>query len=107
FAGKAQVLRTPGRAPLDLTTIPPNEALERNATDLTRALDLARTLCQERAANRIVVLTDGLDRTHPASGIEFPPGTEAIPLLDSQKSDLAIVDIQAPLAVRSGEPFDV
>jgi Mg-chelatase subunit ChlD len=107
FAGKAQVLRTPGRAPLDLTTIPPNEALERNATDLTRALDLARTLYQERAANRIVVLTDGLDSTRPASGIELPPGTEAIPLLDPQKSDLAIVDIQAPLAVRSGEPFDV
>ena len=38
FAGEAQVLRTPGRSPLDLTAIPPNEALVRNATDPTGAL---------------------------------------------------------------------
>ncbi len=107
FAGRPQVLRAPDRRPLDLTTIPPNDALERNATDLRRALDLAQTLFQERSSNRIVLLTDGLNSAGPAREIDLPPGTLAVSLTDPQKPDLAIVDVQAPLAVRAGEPFDV
>jgi Ca-activated chloride channel family protein len=107
FAGRPQVLLAPSRRPLEVTTIPPNDALERNATDLHRALDLARTLFQERSANRIILLTDGLNSAAPAREIDLPPGTLALSLTDPQKSDLAIVDVQAPLAVRAGEPFDV
>lgn len=107
FAGKAEVLIPPASRPLDLATIAPSEAIERTATDVTRAIDTARTLFRDRSANRIVLLTDGLDSTRPARGIDLPPGTVGIPLEDPQKLDLAVVDVQAPLAVRSGEPFDL
>ncbi|MCI4354774.1 MAG: VWA domain-containing protein, partial [Thermoplasmata archaeon] len=107
FAGRPQVLRAPDRRPLDLATLPPNESLERNSTDIRLALDLARTLFRERSANRIVLLTDGLNSAAPAREIDLPPGTLGVSLTDPRKPDLAIVDVQAPLAVRAGEPFDV
>lgn len=107
FAGRPLVLIPPGLSPLTLTSLPPNEALERKSTDMTRALDTARSLFRERTNNRIVLLTDGLDSTRPARTISLPPGLLGISLSDLQKPDLAIVDVQAPLAVRSGEPFDV
>jgi uncharacterized membrane protein/uncharacterized protein YegL len=107
FAGRPQVIVPPSARPLEIGDFSPPESLERAATNVTRALESARSLFQERAANRIVLLTDGLDSTRPAREIEIPPGTLGVPLGDPQRLDVAIADVQAPLAVRSGEPFDV
>ena len=106
FAGAAKVVVPPSRRPLDVTTIPPDESLHRSSTDFSRALEAARSLFQDHATNRIVLITDGLDSTRPASRVELPPGTLGVPLA-GPAGDVAIVDVQAPLAVRSGEPFDV
>ncbi|HEV3027404.1 MAG TPA: VWA domain-containing protein, partial [Planctomycetota bacterium] len=106
FAGATKIVIPPGTRPLDLTTIPPDDALRRSSTDFSRAFDTARSVFQDHAANRIVLLTDGLDSTRPAAQVEIPAGTIAVPL-SSPAADFAIVDVQAPLAVRSGEPFDV
>ena len=106
FAGETKVVVPPGTRPLDLTTIPPDPALRRSTTDFARAFDAARLLFQEHAANRIVLMTDGLDSTRPAARIEIPPGTLGLPLAGGA-AEVAVVDVQAPLAVRSGEPFDV
>jgi len=107
FAGRPKLLLPPGRHPLELATIAPDEALDPNATDLRPALDLARTLFQERTENRILLLSDGVVSAGPAREIDVPPRTLAVSLADPRKPDLAIVDVQAPLAVRAGEPFDV
>jgi Mg-chelatase subunit ChlD len=106
FAGAAKIVLPPGTRPLEVSSIPPDDALRRSATDFTRAFETARSLFQDRAANRIVLLTDGLDSTRPASRVEIPASTVGIPLA-GPAADVAIVDVQAPLAVRSGEPFDV
>ncbi|HZE96829.1 MAG TPA: VWA domain-containing protein, partial [Planctomycetota bacterium] len=107
FAGASRVLIPPGRAPLQIPAIPTDDGLRRSATDFSSAFAAARTLFQSQAANRIVVLTDGLESTQPANRVEIPPDTLAVPLTEDRGNDLAIVDVQAPLAVRSGEPFDV
>jgi Mg-chelatase subunit ChlD len=107
FAGRSQVIVPPSARPLEIQDFAPAEALERAATDFSRALESARSLFQERAANRIVLLTDGLDSTRPARDLELPPGTAGVRLGDPERLDVAIADVQAPLAVRSGEPFDV
>lgn len=106
FAGDAKVVVPPGTRPLERTAIAPDETLRRAATDFTRAFDAARALFQDHAANRIVLLSDGVDSTRPAARIDVPPATLALPL-PGPASDVAIVDVQAPVAVRSGEPFDV
>jgi len=106
FAGATKILVPPGTRPLEISTIPPDSALHRSSTDYSRAFDTARTLFLDHAANRIVLLTDGVDSTRPVSHLELPPATVAVPLTGTAP-DFAIVDVQAPLAVRSGEPFDV
>jgi Mg-chelatase subunit ChlD len=107
FAGRAEVLVPPSGRPLDLETLRIPDTLDRNSTDLSRAIDSARALFQENAANRIVLLTDGVDSTRPAREIILPPGTLGVSLADAQRLDVAVTDVQAPAAVRSGEPFDV
>jgi Mg-chelatase subunit ChlD len=107
FAGRAEVLIPPSSRPLDLEALRIPEALDRGSTDLTRAIESARTLFQENAANRIVFLTDGVDSTRPAREIPLPPGTIGVSLADTEHLDVAVTDVQAPAAVRSGEPFDV
>jgi Ca-activated chloride channel family protein len=107
FAGRPQVIVPPSSRPLEIQDFRPPETIGRAATNFTRALESARSLFQERAANRIVLLTDGLDSTRPARDIALPPGTVGIRLGDPERLDVAIADVQAPLAVRSGEPFDV
>jgi len=104
FAATTHVMVPPTTQPLTATALP---AMDRGATDVSRALETARSLFQEHAANRIVLLTDGLDSTRPARGIDLPPDALGIPLGDPQRLEVAIADVQAPLAVRSGEPFDV
>jgi Mg-chelatase subunit ChlD len=104
FAATSRVMVPPSRLPLSAAALP---ALDRGATDIARALETARSLFQEHAANRVVLLTDGLDSTRPARGIDLPPDALGIPLGDPQRLDAAIADVQAPIAVRSGEPFDV
>lgn len=106
FAGRSQVLVPPTTLPLD-PAVAPGPSLDRGATDFSRAFETARTLFQERAANRIVVLSDGLDSTLPARAVEIPAESVGIPLADPKRLDVAVADVQAPLAVRSGEPFDV
>lgn len=107
FAGRAQVLVPPSSRPLELARVAPADSIERTATDFARALDCGRTLFQENAANRLVLLTDGLATTRPAREIELPPSTVGVSLADARELDVGISDVQAPLAVRSGEPFDV
>lgn len=104
FAEAAWVLIPPSTEPLrrGLPLIQP-----RKGTNLSAAVQTARALFQEHAANRIVLLTDGRDSTRPAREIELPPDTVGIQLSDPDRLDVAIADVQAPLAVRSGEPFDV
>ncbi|HLY09481.1 MAG TPA: VWA domain-containing protein [Planctomycetota bacterium] len=106
FAGGTKILIPPGTRPLDVLTIPPDESLHRSSTDFTRAFDSARSLAQSQFANRIVLLTDGIDSTRPARRVDIPPATIALPLA-GPAGDVAIVDVQAPVAVRSGEPFDI
>ncbi len=107
FAGHSHVVVPPSKEPLMVGDFKIPETLDRSSTDLNRALETARTLFRESAANRIVLLTDGLDSTRPAREIEWPPGTLGVPLADPARLDLAVVDVQAPLAVRAGEPFDL
>ena len=104
FAGTAKVVVPPSSLPLPAVALPP---LRRGATDVARAIETARTLFQEQAANRVVLLTDGLDSTQPARAIELPAGAIGIPLGDPERLEAAVAQVQAPLAVRSGEPFDV
>jgi Mg-chelatase subunit ChlD/uncharacterized membrane protein len=106
FAGDAKVVLPPGRKPLELTSIPADDALRRTSTDFARALETARSLFQDRSTNRVVLITDGIDTTRPASRVDLPPGTVGVPLA-GVPGDVALVDVQAPLAVRTGEPFDV
>jgi Mg-chelatase subunit ChlD len=107
FAGAPRVIVPPSTKPLEVTSIAPDAALRPRSTDIARAFEAARSLFQSRAANSIVLLTDGLDSTTPAARIEIPEGTIGIPLTESPAADVAIVDVQVPLAVRSGEPFDL
>jgi Mg-chelatase subunit ChlD len=106
FAGDTDVVRPPTNAPLDAATLKPRLS-NRSATDFGRALECARSLFVENALNRVVLLTDGLDSTRPAREIELPPGSLGVSLRDTERLDVAVTDVQAPLAVRSGEPFDV
>lgn len=106
YAGAAKVVIPPGTRPLELAALPADESLRRNATDHARGIAVARSLFQDHTANRIVLLTDGVDSTRPVARLELPPATIGVPLT-GPTGDLAIVDVQAPLAVRSGEPFDV
>jgi hypothetical protein len=76
----------------------------RTSTDIARALDCARTQFQENHANRIVVLSDGVDSTRPARAIALPPGTVGVSLADTERLDIAVTDVQAPSAVRSASP---
>jgi Ca-activated chloride channel family protein len=107
FAGHPQVLVPPSSSPLRIDRFVAPESLQRTSTDLARALETARSLFQEHVANRVVLLSDGIDSTRPTSGIDLPPNSIGIPLGDPRHLDVAIVDVQAPLAVRSGEPFEV
>jgi Mg-chelatase subunit ChlD len=107
FAGRPQVLVPPSATSLTIDRVAAPESLQRTSTDLARALETARSLFQEHVANRVVLLTDGIDSTGPTRGIELPPHSIGVPLGDPQRLDVAIVDVQAPLAVRSGEPFEV
>jgi len=107
FAGRSQAVVPPSAKPLDLESLRIPESLDRESTDIARAIESARALFQENAVNRIVLLTDGVDSIRPAREIELPPGTLGVPLADPERLDVAVTDVQAPLAVRSGEPFDV
>src|SRR5579862_1009961 len=66
FAGATKIVVPPGNRPLEVATIPPDAALRPTSTDFTRAFDTARSLFHDHAANRIVLLTDGIDSTRPA-----------------------------------------
>jgi uncharacterized protein YegL len=81
------------------------DSLDPDASDLGRAAAAARALFQEDATNRIVLFTDGRDTT--GAGFDPPPGTFLVRLDDPSRTDAAVADVQAPLTVRSGEPFDV
>jgi Mg-chelatase subunit ChlD len=111
FAGDTDVLLPPTTAPLEPTSerssFKPSGVKNRAATDIARALDCARSLFQENHANRVVLLSDGVDSTRPAREISLPPGTIGVSLADEERLDVAVTDVQAPSAVRSGEPFDV
>src|SRR6185436_17634513 len=101
FAGRTHVIVPPSSQPLNPgLTLPPN--LDPPSTDLARAIETARTLFQDRAANRVVLLSDGVDSIRPVDGLALPAGTLGLPLVDPNRLDAAIVDVQAPLAVRSG-----
>jgi Mg-chelatase subunit ChlD/uncharacterized membrane protein len=107
FAGDTEVLLRPTTAHLEAASFKPDGLKNRAATDIARALDCARTLFQENHANRVVLLTDGVDSTRPAREISLPPGSIGVSLADAERLDIAVTDVQAPAAVRSGEPFDV
>jgi len=137
FAGRAEVLVPASDRPLavDPSRLAPRAALDRlkaasergdasagskveelerwmdaigsGATDLARALSVARGLFREGASNRIVLLTDGRDTARRAPEIDLPLGTVAVRLEDPDWRDLAVAGVEAPLAVRAGEAFDV
>ncbi|HVE40818.1 MAG TPA: vWA domain-containing protein, partial [Planctomycetota bacterium] len=107
FGGDTNVLLSPTTAPLEITPDRSTAVKNRSSTDIARALDCARTLFQENHANRIVLLSDGVDSTRPAREIPLPPGSVGVSLADAERLDVAVSDVQAPSAVRSGEPFDV
>ena len=63
----------------------------------------ARALFQDGAASRLVILSDGrLPADDP-----LPAGAAVVSLESGPRRDLAVIDVQAPTAVRSGEPFDI
>jgi len=113
FAGEAEVLIPPSRDPL---TIPRDRVFSQNVegasgrrgslaptrTDFGRALRLAETIAG--AGGRYVIVTDGLD---PLASL--PPNRMRnlrLLTLGKPKRDVAVVGIRAPLAIRTGEPFD-
>ncbi len=105
FAGRTELLVTPTTSPLtpDLDRWLAAD-LDPSSTDLDGALRLARTLFREDAANRLVLLTDGRP-TRPAA--DFPPDTLGVPLVPRDAPDVAVLGLEAPLAARAGEPFDL
>lgn len=133
FAGRAEVLVPPGDGPLpdDLSRLSHRAESERLAaagetaspllaalkswtdrihagsTDLERGLAAARSLYQEGAVNRIVLLTDGRTPLAAAREIDLPPGTLALPLEGAPRQDVAVTGVSAPTGIRAGEPFDV
>lgn len=136
FAGRAETLVPPSSLPLrvDPWRISPHEALERlaaasergedipreiaelqewigrlrtDSTDITAGLRAARALFSDGFENRIVLATDGRDTVRPAAEIELPRRTLAVRREGPPRHDVAVVAVEAPLAVRTGEPFDV
>ena len=114
FAGKAELLRPLSRGPLEVprediydeirgdSTLR-KESLESAQTDFKNVLTLAATLGIQ--SQNLVLLSDGRDPlqtfpSHPSFG-----GTIIAP--QEESSDAAVVGIRHPLAVRTGEPFDV
>ncbi len=125
FAGRAETLVPPSTAPL---AVEPWRLAHRAAldaargdaariTEIERWRDLlhvgetdpeagvraARALFQESAASRLVFLSDG----RLPAGASFPAGAAVVSLETGPRRDLAVIDVQAPTAVRAGEPFDV
>ncbi len=80
--------------------------LEVDRTDLAGGLDAARSLFEEGSTNRIVLLTDA---SGPQGGAPppLPPGSFVLPLGRSSRPDVALLRVDAPVAARAGEPFDV
>lgn len=82
------------------------ERLQVAATDFGQAVRTARALFVDGATNRIVLMTDG--RVPPGQApLELRPEDSVVRLEGGNSRDVAIVHVEAPLAVPSGEPFDV
>ncbi|HEX7899712.1 MAG TPA: VWA domain-containing protein [Planctomycetota bacterium] len=79
------------------------DRLQVNETDPGEGTRAARALFQESSASRLVLLTDG---RLPAEA-PLPAGAALVALEAGPRRDLAVIDVQAPTAVRAGEPFDV
>ena len=136
FAGGAEVLVPPTNSPLEIDgdLLAHREALEKlraaaeageragdridrlrewtekiqsSRTDLDTAVRAAGALFEAGSTGRLVLLSDGRFTTGPTNRVELPPGTVFIPLHGPGGPDVAVVETIAPLAVRSGEPFDV
>ncbi len=76
------------------------------STDPACGLAAAQALFEEGSANHIVLVTDGRVPLVPARDIRLPPGTLGVRLADAGFRDVAVVSVEAPVAVRAGEPFD-
>lgn len=83
------------------------EALQPGATDLAAAAAAARALLREGWDLRLVFVTDGRDTERDVAALDLPPGTRAVRLDDPARRDAALLRVEAPAAVRTGEPFDV
>ncbi len=83
------------------------DRLDVHRTDFAAALGTARGLFQEESANRIVLVTDGRETGRAPAPPRLPPEALAVRLDAAARTDLAVVHVHAPLAVRTGEPFDI
>lgn len=83
------------------------ERLAPRSTDLAGAIRTARGLFQDGASNRIVLVTDGRDTTESPPMIDLGEEDWTFRVIDPSRRDIALERIEAPLAVREGEPFDV
>jgi Mg-chelatase subunit ChlD len=83
------------------------EALQPGTTDFAVAAATARALRREGWDLRLVFVTDGRDTERKIAALDLPPGTLAVRLDDPARRDAAILRVEAPAAVRTGEPFDV
>ncbi|HXG62219.1 MAG TPA: VWA domain-containing protein [Planctomycetota bacterium] len=83
------------------------EALHPGTTDFAVAAATACALRRDGWDLRLVFVTDGRDPERPIAALDLPPGTLAVRLDDPARRDAAILRVEAPAAVRTGEPFDV
>lgn len=82
------------------------ETLHPGTTDLSAAVAAARALRREGWDLRLVFITDGRDTERDIAALDLPPGTLAVRLDDPDRRDAALLRVEAPAAVRTGEPFD-
>ena len=131
FAGRAAVARPPAAAPIEFDAELRRRIFSRRAakeaasedrapaagathrdeleplrTRASSALLLARRLHPSGAEARTLLLTDG-EETEPGAAPPIGPGVRIIRLPELRSPDVALRSVRAPLAVRSGEAFDV
>jgi Ca-activated chloride channel homolog len=109
FAGRPLV-RLPVDARPALDDLGP--AVDPDATDIARALDLAVQMLPEEGVRRVVVLSDGAENRGDAVGAARAARhagviVDAVPIMPRGTEDVLVDSVTAPQEVHPGEVFDI
>lgn len=113
FARDTRVWQPPAESSVLVTNWPEFESGQRAVTDIGRALDFAAaTLPTDRAARRVVLLSDGNDTAGGAAEAAARlavAGAElwTVPLRNPTRPEALVAGLLVPRGIQPGEPFDV